>query len=100
MQKIEDTVGTITTFEYRAFDMQKAFTGFMYDATPQQCCDMIWKDICFTAVIKKITVFNLETNTRTHVDTRLIKNKFEPEKQPIKTSIKETFAFKKQHNLE
>ena len=99
--RTEDFVRTITTFEYKAFDMNQNFTGFLYDATPQQCCDFVWKKICSSAVFKRMTVFDLETGDRTSIETYNINNNHEAgKKASLEDTTEHIEQFKEKYKLE
>jgi hypothetical protein len=49
---------SLTIVEFKAYD--KNMDKHFFDATPEQCSEYIWKNICATAVITSITEYPTE----------------------------------------
>lgn len=69
--KIEDYIQTITTFEFKVFD--KTESDYLYDSTPQQCCDYVWKKYYSSAHFIKMTEFNIAKGLVKHIDRTELK---------------------------
>ncbi len=72
---IEKLVIKLTTFEYTVFDQK--YSGFEYDANPQQIADLIRKDIHGTADFTKMTEFYLKTGDVVFVNLKTITRSYE-----------------------
>lgn len=101
--KIEDYIITITTFEFKMFD--QLTTDYLYDVTPQQAADSIWKDKCSSAVFSKMTVFNIMTGHITHINLKNLVNDYESGTEEdlniLTKRLSETInKFKTKHKLE
>lgn len=59
--KAETVVSKITIVQFRAYD--RPVEHHFVDATPEQCTAYIFKHICNTAVINKITEYTIEQAT-------------------------------------
>lgn len=57
--KAETAVNKITIVQFRAYD--RPLEQHFVDATPDQCTAYIFKNICNTAVINKITEYIVES---------------------------------------
>jgi hypothetical protein len=75
MNKIEDFVQVVTTFEYKVFD--QPHTGFMYDSKPQQIADLIRGGIHGTAEFTKMTEFHVKTGDVIYVNLKQIVRNYE-----------------------
>lgn len=64
--RAEDYIETITTFEFKVFD--KAHKDYLYDATPEQCCNYVWQKYYSSAKFTKMTVFNIPKAFIIHID--------------------------------
>lgn len=70
--RIEDSIQKITTFEFKVFDNRHK--DYMYDATPEQCCNYIWKNYYSSAVITRMVEFNIKTGAVKQIDSAFLKS--------------------------
>lgn len=103
--RIEDYIETITTFEFKVFD--KPCKDYLYDATPEQCCNYVWKKYYSSASFTKMTVFNIPNATIKHIDqaelrsiVNIHENGKDEEAKRRELKLKEVEDFKKKNNVE
>ncbi len=105
--RTEDYITTITTFEFKVFD--RSLKDYLYDATPEQCCNYVWKNYYSSADFTKMTEFGIKEVYIKHIDKVVLKSivnvhanghDHEMNEETKRQALDKASSFKKKHNIE